>query len=381
MSFWCEQPAGPLLIRLGCLETPDPSTGQRLRTMLAGAALRLRSIPALEQSAFEREGTLDSSINFIAADPQTHKLLRLVRELAALDGTAPRGKLQHLMIVGERGVGKELIAQALHRWSGRADKPFRAVNMSRINTELAPAEIFGASRGGYTGATSDRRGLIQQYAGGTLFLDEIDEADDKVQAMLKRVVEYGTYERVGDPAELRTDIRFIVATNRVADHTHSIKEDLRDRFWEIRVPPLRERRGDIRPLAAHFARQHEYALPEPVLAWLESAAHDWPGNIRQLQMVVERACTLAQSASELTLDLFHQSMTDSNTRQPAGQQPEDASLREGETLEARLQKIEKALIERTLDEARGNKTQAAERLGGTRQWLYKRCQALGIKRA
>ncbi|HVG39912.1 MAG TPA: sigma 54-interacting transcriptional regulator, partial [Pyrinomonadaceae bacterium] len=350
---------------------------QKLATMAAAAALHLRSLPgAIDRAAPPEEAPAP----FIAADPETHKLLRLVREFAALDGTTPRRRLQHLMIVGERGVGKELIAQALHHWSGRHDRPFRAVNMSRINAELAPAEIFGARKGGYTGATADRRGLIQQFAGGTLFLDEIDEAGDKVQAMLKRVVEYGTYERVGDPAELRADVRFIVATNRVAGDTPLIKEDLRDRFWEIRVPPLRERRGDVRPLAVHFARRHEYVLPEPVLAWLESPALDWPGNVRQLQTIVERACSLAHAAGELTLDLFHQCVADGSQRYPTPPAAEDAALREGETLEARLQKIEKALIEHALDETRGNKTRTAEKLGGTRQWLYKRCQALGIKR-
>ncbi|MEJ7617068.1 MAG: sigma 54-interacting transcriptional regulator [Pyrinomonadaceae bacterium] len=235
-----------------------------------------------------------------------------------------------------------------------------------------------------TRATADRRGLIQQFAGGTLFLDEIDEADDKVQAMLKRVVEYGTYERVGDPTEMRSEVRFIVATNRIAQDRALIKEDFRDRFWEIRVPSLRERRADIRPLAEHFARKHEYALPEPVLAWLESPALFWPGNIRQLQTVVERACSLAHDASDLTLDFFRQCVADTSPP-PApndsvfNEDSPSASLEEGETLAARLQKIERTLILRALADAGGNKTQAAERLGGTRQWLYKRCHALKIK--
>lgn len=379
VARWSEREAGPLMVRVGVAEPSalNDHDEQCVAAVLQAAAHRLRVVPGVVQ----RGPSDDTSL--IAADPHTQKLLRLVRQFAALDGSGPHHKLQHVMIVGERGVGKELIAQALHRWSARAEKPFRAVNMSRLNRELAPAEIFGARKGSYTGATADRRGLIQQFAGGTLFLDEIDEADDKVQAMLKRVVEYGTYERVGDPAELHSDVRFVVATNRVAQDRSLIKEDLRDRFWEIRVPPLRERRADIRPLAEHFARQHEYALPEPVLAWLESPALFWPGNVRQLQSAVERACSLAHDASELTLDFFRQCVTD------AGPPPHDsesfnedspgASLREGETLEARLQKIERAIILRALADAGGNKTQAAERLGGTRQWLYKRCHALKIQ--
>lgn len=381
LTEWYERVAGPLVIRLGlqreALATSSSGDEQRqaVSTLLSAAAHRLLLIPGTTQhDAPEFE-------SIIAADSQTQKLLRTVREFAPLDGTTARRKLQHIMITGERGVGKELIAQALHRWSGRAAQPFRAVNMSRINAELAPAEIFGASKGGYTGATADRRGLIQQFAGGTLFLDEIDEADDKVQAMLKRVVEYGTYERVGDPTELRAEVRFIVATNRIGEDASLVKEDLRDRFWEIGVPPLRDRRADIRPLAEHFARRHEYALPEPVLAWLESGAHLWPGNIRQLQNTVERACSLAHTAADLTLDLFHRCLTDARGAQTMPPTNQDDHLHPHETLEARLQKIEKAIIERALTEARGNKTQAAERLGGTRQWLYKRCRALGIKGA
>lgn len=371
-----ERGAGPLIIRLGAAHLSDEERAV-VSTILDAAAHRLRTIPGADY-----RGQIEDA-HFIAADANTQKLLRLIREFAALDGTGRRRKLQHIMIVGERGVGKELVAQLLHRWSGRADKQFRAINMGRINPELAAAEIFGARKGGYTGATADRPGLIQQFAGGTLFLDEIDEADDKVQAMLKRVVEYGTYERIGDPSELRADVRFVVATNRVGGELRSIKEDLRDRFWEIRVPPLRERRADIRPLAEHFAHYHDYELPEPVLAWLESPALAWPGNVRQLQNTVERACTLASDASDLTLDFFRQCQIDANParddRSGGGIDHSAAPLRDGETLESRLQKIEKALIEHALVASGNNKTQAAERLGGTRQWLYKRCQALGIK--
>jgi two-component system response regulator FlrC len=252
------------------------------------------------------------------------------------------------------------------------------VNLGAISKELAPSEIFGCKKGAFTGAVADRRGYIQDAEAGTLFLDEIDEADDNTQALLKRVVQFGTFNVVGSPDEMRCDVRFVAATNRVLADGDFIKEDLRDRFLEIRIPALRERRGDIRPLAEFFAGQSEYSLPEPVHEYLERL--DWPGNVRQLQNVVERACALANSAEDLTLEAFEKSVRESGAN-PALSMVEDPTFRPleaGETLKMRLRKVSKSQIEYGLLATNGNKKQTADYLGMTRAGLVDRMRELRI---
>lgn len=336
-----------------------------VRAILNASAQRLRTV-----SGREFKGRIETT-DFIAADPITQALLSTLRDLAVLDGVSERQKVKHICLVGERGVGKEILARLIHNWSGRAGKPFGVAHFGFISKELAPAEIFGSRKGAFTGAEKDRDGYIQEAQGGTLFLDELDEASGAVQALLKRVVQFQTFNRVGDPKELKADIRFVAATNVVEMESLAIKRDLKDRFLLLRVPPLRERRGDIRPLAESFAAEYECRLPEPVLVFLEKL--DWPGNVRQLQNVIERSCALAGEASDLTLDLVQQSAAEDGavvTSAPATGL-DFIPLRNGESLETRLDEVEKRHVTHALEFCKGNRTHSAGLLGISRQSMIR----------
>ena len=358
-----ERSAGAVTARLSLAPGATVNCRDAVRALLNACARRVRTVSG---SSFE--GRIDVP-DFIAADPVTQSVLSTLRDFAALDGMTERRKLKHILLVGERGSGKEKLARLVHEWSGRAKHPFVAVNFGAITKELAAAELFGAKKGSYTGSVADRRGYIQQAGRGTLFLDELDEASESMQALIKRVVQFGVFNIVGEATESKADTRFVAATNVVDVQSLAIKQDLKDRFLVLRVPPLRERRGDIRPLAERVAAECGYRLPEPALAFLERL--DWPGNVRQLQNVVERSCAVATVASDLTLGLVQRSATDDGlvVSVASGMGGDFVPLRVGESLEARLGDEEKRHVIYALDSCKGNRTHAAAQLGITRQSL------------
>jgi len=370
---WARSNGGPVCVELSLRSGFEANCRDSVQLLLNAATQRLRVMPGLELAAKVELP------DFVAEDLVTQQLLSNLRHYAVLDGI--NQPVKAILLTGERGTGKELLARALHNWSGRSGKAFRPVNFAGITKSLGGAEIFGAKKGAYTGADTNRKGLIQEVEGGTLFLDELDEADETVQAMLKRLIQFGTYYQVGSPEELRADVRYVAATN-VMDSESSIKRDLRDRFLEVRIPPLRERRADIRPLAQAFAAQHSFTLPDSVICFLETLY--WPGNVRQLQNVVERSCALVRLADKpaesLTLDLFEKSAIEDRARVlPSEDRAADyAPLEVGETLKMRRRKVDIALIRRVVDECNGNLKHAAERLGMTRPGLKERMKELGI---
>ncbi len=227
-----------------------------------------------------------------------------------------------VLVRGETGTGKELVARAIHEASDRRDGPFRAVNMAALGPQLAAAELFGYVKGAFTGATSDQPGYIASANGGTFFLDEIGDASMEVQAMLLRTLETSTVQSVGDPRERRVDVRFIAATD--ADLTEAVDERRfrapllhRLRGYEIRVPPLRERRDDVGMLVMHFLREILTELGEvdrlealeaekspwfPAEVALPFHAFEWPGNVRELRNAVRQLAISSRGASRLTLD-------------------------------------------------------------------------------
>jgi two-component system, NtrC family, response regulator HydG len=360
---WSSLDAGPLKLRLGVVNVS--SEYQHIVRLIMDAAVhRLRVMPGTHY-----RGRVIEVPGFIASDSVTQKMLETVRVFASIE--------KNFLITGERGVGKEHVARLLHQWSPRKDKPFVPVDGGVLNNpDQLAAELFGAAKGSYTGAVGERRGVVQEADGGDLFIDEIDEGVS-VQSVLKRFAQFGTYKSVGRSKEAAADVRLIIATNQIGDGEAMIKEDLKDRFWEIRVPALRERRGDIRPLAEHFALQFSMVLPETVLAWLETL--EWPGNIRQLQNVVERACSLAQNPSRLTLDFFEECVERTGGKKIALMSSDDPSfvpLRRGETLNERLIEHEKIYILAAIKAVGGNKTKAADLLGMKRPSLHARIRSL-----
>jgi DNA-binding NtrC family response regulator len=221
----------------------------------------------------------------ICASPAMADVLRLARRAAAGDAK--------VLVTGESGVGKDLIARILHSESARSRGPFVAVNCAGLTESLLESELFGHVRGSFTGAYRDKVGKLQAADRGTLFLDEVGEMSLRMQALLLRFLEQGELQRVGaDERARHVDVRIVAATNRnLAEHVASgdFREDLlyRLRVIHIHVPPLRERRADIRPLIAHFARRHgaQAEFTPAALELLER--YRWPGNVRELQNIVE----------------------------------------------------------------------------------------------
>jgi DNA-binding NtrC family response regulator len=281
-----------------------------------------------------------------------------------------------VLICGETGTGKELIARALHFESIRRDKPFVAVNCAAIPGELIESELFGYEKGAFTGAVGQRIGKVEQAAGGTLFLDEIGELDISVQAKLLRVLQEKELERLGGNQKIEVDFRLVASTNRdlpAEVRQGNFREDLfyRINVFCIQVPPLRERISDIPLLASEFlrefcARENKLvALSPDVLRILEG--YRWPGNIRQLRNVLERAVVLARgreiSADDLPRDLLPQP---------------DSTAPEKSFPVTSLKDMEAQLIRETLERCNGNKSLAARMLGMSRKALYKRLADFGI---
>jgi transcriptional regulator with GAF, ATPase, and Fis domain len=294
-----------------------------------------------------------------------------------------------VLISGETGTGKELIARAVHQRSNRRNQMFVAVNCAALPASLVESELFGHERGAFTGAIARRAGRFEQADGGTLFLDEIGELQLETQAKLLRVLQFGEFERVGGSRPLKTNVRIIAASNRdLADAVREgrFRSDLYHRLsvFPIHIPPLRERREDIPLLAAYLVTQKARQLgriidriSNPILDRL--TAYDWPGNVRELENVLERAIILSPGNSILAhaVQLGPISPADKNLA-VTNSEPE-ADSGDGDTLEAR----ERAHIRRICN-ATGWKIKgpagAAVKLGLNPGTLYSRMKKLGIQR-
>ena len=283
----------------------------------------------------------------------------------------------NVMITGETGTGKELVAQAIHNESPRRDRPFVSVNCGAIPEGLMESELFGHAKGAFTGAVSDTRGLFASADGGTLFLDEITEVPQSVQVKLLRAIQERTVRRVGDTRDIRIDVRLIAASNRdisraVADGV--LREDLfyRLNVIPIHLPPLRDRREDIALLIAYFIQKIARETGKDVRGIAPEALvvlekYRWPGNIRELQNAIERAIVLGSGAT-LEVDALPAEL-----RRPAGAR--DITLEippEGLDLEATLERLEQQLLQAALERSGGVQTRAAELLKMSfRQFRYK----------
>jgi two-component system response regulator PilR (NtrC family) len=277
------------------------------------------------------------------------------------------------LVVGESGSGKELVARSLHESGARALRPFVAINCAAIPEALLERELFGATRGAFTGADRDHPGLFRQADGGTVFLDEIGDMPLTLQAKLLRVLQEGAVRAVGDLEERPIDVRVVAATHRDLEllvDEHRFRADLRWRLevLVLRVPPLRERAEDLPLLAARLIERlaARCGVTEAKLdadAALKLAAHGWPGNVRELESVLARALLRARDGVIRVVDLdFGTDPASGDSRRATGPGG-----------------LESAMIETALRAARGNVTAAALRIGWSRQALYRRIHALGLR--
>jgi len=285
-----------------------------------------------------------------------------------------------VLITGDRGTGKEVIAQAIHRASPRAAGPFVAVNCAAIPDTLHESELFGYAKGAFTGATADRPGLFEQAAGGTLLLDEIGELPLPLQAKLLRVLQESEIRRVGDQKTRRVDVRLLAATARdlAADAAAGrFRHDLFDRLnvVAIHLPPLTERREDIAPLARHFAARlgnrlgRAVALSDSAIAWLRE--QPWPGNVRALEHAIERAAVLSDKEILEPVDFGKGPL-------PSPFSPGERGEGRG-TLREMVERAEREAITAALRGAGGNRREAAKRLGVSLRTLFYKIDRYGLE--
>jgi transcriptional regulator with GAF, ATPase, and Fis domain len=286
-----------------------------------------------------------------------------------------------VLIQGETGTGKELIASAVHYRSKRRDKLFVAQNCAAFPENLLESELFGHKRGAFTGATDEKKGLFEIADGGTLFLDEIGEMPLTLQAKLLRALQEGEIRAVGGTTVRQVDVRIVAATNRDLDaevQAGRFREDLyyRLKVFPVRVPPLRERREDVPLLAEHFLARYTAEFAKPVGGFTSDAlallsAHDWPGNVRELENEVQRLVIQADANESIGPALLS----------PRIRQVEDLVLGAGTakgTLREMVDQVERQILIEALKEHGNNKTAAAKTLGITREGLHKKLKQLGV---
>ncbi|MCH7780158.1 MAG: sigma-54-dependent Fis family transcriptional regulator [Acidobacteria bacterium] len=263
--------------------------------MKVDRALKHRKLLA-RLEAFDRETLIPKFENIVGDSSQMKEVFAMIQKVAHSNAT--------VLVLGETGVGKELIAEALHRNSNRIDQPFVKMNCAALHENLLESELFGHERGAFTGADRQRIGRFELANGGTLFLDEIGNMSPSTQAKLLRVLQEREFERLGGSTTIKVDVRVIAATNRDLDEAIAIGDFREDLFYRLNVvtlfiPPLRERKEDIVPLAKHFIDQAAAEIKKDVRgiepgAIRELNRHTWPGNIRELKNAMERAVLLCE---------------------------------------------------------------------------------------
>ena len=339
---------------------------------LVEKALERRDLITETANMRRQLSTRSEYFNIIGASKPMQMIYETIESVAKSDA--------NVLIVGESGTGKELIANAIHYSSLRSKKPFIKVNCAALPKELIESELFGHTKGAFTGAHADKEGLVQHAAGGSLLLDEIAEMPVELQPKLLRVLQERSYRKIGSEKTLAVDFRLISSTNSLpADAIRDglLRDDLFYRISTItiHVPPLRERTEDIQLLTDYFFKMYAIKYERAISGVSQAAyqrlfAHEWPGNVRELQNVLERAVLLAKSDRIEPVDLpfEHGELPQGADGGPGWDVPQNM------TLEA----IEKMVIEKTLQRTRGNKQAAANLLGIYRPRLYSKIRKYDI---
>jgi len=343
----------------------------RLDELEGKVARILRKLEAVD--AQHAEGWMPPPVGrLVGGSAATRSLIKMIKRVAP--------SYSSVLITGPSGVGKELVARAIHEASPRHDKPFIAVNCAALATSVLESELFGHEKGAFTGAAERRLGRFERAHTGTLFLDEVGEMAPAIQAKLLRVLQEAEIERVGGHETVPVDVRILAATNRdlyTAMQAGEFREDFYYRLNVIalNVPPLRERPEDIHALVEHFLHKYCQQLGKPRYEVEEEVMdkllhHPWPGNVRELENVIERAVVLAEgdriTPNELPPEFF-----------PS--EPESEQAPEPDTLPERTDRMESEQIRHALDKFRWNKTKTAESLGLKRTTLQYKIKKYGLE--
>jgi two-component system nitrogen regulation response regulator GlnG len=351
----------------------------------------------------------DYDIGIVGRSEPMQRVFKVIGQLATSDATA--------LITGESGTGKELVARAIYQHSSRADQAFLAINCAAIPEQLLESELFGHEKGALTGATIQRIGKFEQCNNGTVFLDEIGDMTPATQTKILRVLQSGTFERVGAGQPIRVNVRIIAATNKPLEQSVAARQFREDLFYRLNVvrivmPPLRERREDIHLLVNYFLRKFTHDAGRPLRSISEDAVtclehYDWPGNVRELENVIQRALVMCKGEAILRGDLPSEVLGGAQKREAAGATAADhrpvpsPAPGAGETAGASddiaslarrlfswardrgdlkiIPAVERELIIQALIVTEGNQVQAAKLLGITRATLRKRVEKFGIK--
>jgi two-component system nitrogen regulation response regulator GlnG len=368
----------------------------KLKEIVAGAlkaANDMRQVVSY-QPLLEKE---DYELGIVGRTEPMQQVFKLIGQLAASDATA--------LITGESGTGKELVARAIYHHGNRSQNAFLAVNCAAIPEQLLESELFGHERGAFTGATLQRIGKFEQCHRGTLFLDEIGDMTPATQTKILRVLQSGTFERVGGNQPIQVNVRIIAATNRPLEEAVAKRQFREDLFYRLNVvrvqmPPLRERKGDIRLLVNYFLKkfareqqQSPKSVGPGVIKLLEK--YHWPGNVRELENVIRRALVVAKGDAILVSDMSAEVAGSDSSGGPALTHSVAGETNSGDIHALARQlfhwarkdpklkvipAVERELVIQALKESNGNQVHAATLLGITRATLRKRIEKFGIQR-
>ncbi len=355
-----------------------------------GRAVADSSVPSRIDSVSDDDGIGLGSFKMIAASPSMKAALKFARRVA-------QSEVSTILLEGESGTGKDVLAQFIHHYGRRSDGPFVALNCAAIPETLLESELFGYEKGAFTDARAPKAGILEIASGGTVFLDEIGEVPLVIQAKLLRVIEEQNFRRLGGVRDIQVDLRVVAATNRrlsEAIEQGRFRLDLYYRLNVIQVllPPLRERTEDILPLAEHFVRIYNTKFKRNVKGLSHSAAaallaHDWPGNVRELRNVVERSMVLEEadwiqvSNLQIGSDRASPPSLAFERSASADDQSPGTPLSQGQPapFEVSLEEAEKNLVKKALERAAGNQTRAAVLLGVTRDTLRYKMKKFNLR--